>query len=155
MACPAFKGCLEYAHRGMMLLHHTQMIALTHARKCSAAVSYIHDVTMLHVGHVGSFKILGPLGTSACGLVFTCVALEPGSVIHVVWLNHHRDPSQKNKIKDNSICGMASGMYMHVSKYTCTHIHIYSPAYTHAHTQFVLKKSLRCVQMNLTYPAAI
>ena len=45
---------------------------------------------MLHVSHAGSFKIPEAiLGTSAWGLVHTCMALEPGSVSHVVWLNHH------------------------------------------------------------------
>ena len=63
MAPPAFKGCLAHAHRGMVWLCDMQMIHMC-ARSHTVA-SYIDDVTILHVGHTGSFKILGPLGTFA------------------------------------------------------------------------------------------
>ena len=57
--------------------------------------SYIDDETMMHVGHVESFKISGPLGTTACQLVCTCVVLEPRSISHVVWMN----PCTMNSLK--------------------------------------------------------
>ena len=47
--------------------------------RAHAAVSYIDDATMPHVGHAGSFKILGAI-RHFC----TCVVLDPGSVSHAV-----------------------------------------------------------------------
>ena len=75
---PAFKGCLAHAHayRGMTWLRHMQIMELTHVHK-GLAEPYVDDsTTQAH----GSRGILGPLGTSAWGLVCTCMALELGCV---------------------------------------------------------------------------